>query len=186
MKLSKMQLEEGDPPSSNRSIPDSCQPTNSKKDMANNIEASKETIKIVPSTNTVKQVIKQIMSVNWQLEIFIKLNPFRSLCVQVLLISPIQELERLADVPSKKKMLVLYLAIRPTSTKILSFLLKVSSPTLAISPVVPNCRNPMIRINEDWIEEALLMTTKIPKLKDDLMQLNWSLWESEKFHPSRH
>ena len=100
-----MQLEEGDPPSSNRSIPDSCQPTNSKKDMANNIEASKETIKIVPSTNTVKQVIKQIMSVNWQLEIFIKLNPFRSLCV--LLISPFQELERLPDVPSKKKMLVL-------------------------------------------------------------------------------
>ena len=51
--------------------------------------------------------------------------------------------------------------------------LKMSSPILVISPIPPNdCQQTKVRVNEDWKE------------KDDRMQLNWSLCESEKFQPS--
>ena len=76
--------------------------TNSKK--ANGVEASKGTVvKIVPSRK--EHQVRKDSFLN-AMEMFNSFDTFR-LCLQVLLIPPIQELEKLADVPSKMAKLFL-------------------------------------------------------------------------------
>ena len=98
-------------------------------------------------------------------------NPFFTVsrCLQVLLNPLIQELEKLVDVSLKMAKLFLR-TIRPSPKKILSLLLEMPSPTLVVSPISPSdCQQLIVWVKVDWKE------------KDHRMQLNWSLWESEKF-----